>query len=45
MEKIFTQHKIDAIINFAGLKAVSESVVKPLEYYENNMKYESSESK
>ena len=37
MEKVFTENKIDAVINFAGLKAVGESVAKPLEYYENNM--------
>ena len=37
MNKLFEEHKIDAVINFAGLKAVGESVEKPLEYYENNM--------
>ena len=37
MDKVFTENKIDAVINFAGLKAVGESVAKPLEYYENNM--------
>ena len=37
MEKVFTEHKIDAVINFAGLKAVGESVEKPLMYYETNM--------
>lgn len=37
MKKIFQNHKIDAIINFAGLKAVGESVSMPLEYYENNL--------
>lgn len=37
MEQIFTDNKIDAVIHFAGLKAVGESVSKPLEYYENNM--------
>lgn len=37
LEIIFSDNKIDAVINFAGLKAVGESVVKPLEYYENNM--------
>lgn len=37
MDKLFTDYKIDAVINFAGLKAVGESVEKPLEYYENNM--------
>ena len=37
MDAIFKSHKIDAVIHFAGLKAVGESVAKPLEYYENNM--------
>ena len=37
MDKIFKTYKIDAVIHFAGLKAVGESVAKPLEYYENNM--------
>lgn len=37
LDKVFTDHQIDAVINFAGLKAVGESVAKPLEYYENNM--------
>ncbi len=37
MDKIFKANKIDAVIHFAGLKAVGESVAKPLEYYENNM--------
>ena len=37
LDHIFGQYKIDAVVNFAGLKAVGESVSKPLEYYENNM--------
>ena len=37
MDKIFEQNKIDAVIHFAGLKAVGESVSKPLEYYDNNL--------
>ena len=37
MERIFSQEKIDAVIHFAGLKAVGESVAKPLEYYYNNI--------
>ncbi|GAL06189.1 UDP-glucose 4-epimerase [Photobacterium aphoticum] len=37
LEQIFTQHKIDAVIHFAGLKAVGESVEKPLAYYDNNV--------
>jgi UDP-glucose 4-epimerase len=35
--KIFEQEAIDAVIHFAGLKAVGESVEKPLEYYYNNL--------
>lgn len=35
--KVFDENKIDAVIHFAGLKAVGESVSKPLEYYHNNM--------
>jgi len=37
MEKIFEENKIDAVIHFAGLKAVGESVAKPVEYYHNNI--------
>lgn len=37
MRKVFEEHKIDACIHFAGLKAVGESVKKPLEYYDNNI--------
>lgn len=37
MTKLFDQHHFDAVIHFAGLKAVGESVVKPLEYYRNNL--------
>lgn len=37
LEKIFTEHKIDAVIHFAGYKAVGESVKKPLMYYRNNI--------
>ena len=37
LTKIFDENKIDAVIHFAGLKAVGESVEKPLEYYENNV--------
>ncbi len=37
MDKVFTEHKIDAVINFAGLKAVGESVAEPLMYYKNNL--------
>lgn len=37
LEKVFAEHKFDACIHFAGLKAVGESVEKPLEYYDNNI--------
>lgn len=37
LNKIFAQHEIEAVIHFAGLKAVGESVIKPLEYYDNNV--------
>ena len=37
MEKIFGENQFDAVIHYAGLKSVGESVAKPLEYYENNM--------
>lgn len=37
VEKIFTENKIDAVIHFAGLKAVGESVAMPIEYYHNNI--------
>lgn len=37
VEEIFSNHKIDGVIHFAGLKAVGESVSKPLEYYYNNL--------
>ena len=35
--KVFEAEKFDAVIHFAGLKAVGESVVKPVEYYSNNL--------
>ncbi|RYV02486.1 UDP-glucose 4-epimerase GalE [Shewanella sp. OPT22] len=37
LQKIFTDHQIDSVIHFAGLKAVGESVQKPLKYYETNV--------
>ncbi|CNI24014.1 UDP-glucose 4-epimerase GalE [Yersinia vastinensis] len=37
LKKIFSEHKIDAVIHFAGLKSVGESVIKPIEYYQNNV--------
>ncbi|EGV30025.1 UDP-glucose 4-epimerase [Thiorhodococcus drewsii AZ1] len=37
LDAIFGSHDFDAVIHFAGLKAVGESVQKPLEYYDNNI--------
>ena len=37
LDQAFDAHQIDAVIHFAGLKAVGESVSKPLEYYDNNL--------
>lgn len=37
LDKIFTENKIDAVIDFAAYKAVGESVEKPVEYYTNNV--------
>ena len=37
MEQIFAENQIDAVVHFAGLKAVGESVAKPLLYYHNNV--------
>ncbi|MDD7570068.1 MAG: UDP-glucose 4-epimerase GalE [[Actinobacillus] rossii] len=37
LQRIFAENKIDAVIHFAGLKAVGESVQKPIEYYRNNV--------
>ena len=37
IDKIFNEEKIDAVIHFAGFKAVGESVKKPLMYYRNNL--------
>ena len=37
LRKVFKAHKIDVVIHFAGLKAVGESVQKPLEYFDNNV--------
>ncbi|MDG6894817.1 UDP-glucose 4-epimerase GalE [Volucribacter amazonae] len=37
LQQIFQQHSIDSVIHFAGLKAVGESVQKPIEYYMNNV--------
>ena len=37
VEKVFEENEIEAVLNFAGFKAVGESVEKPLEYYHNNI--------
>lgn len=37
VEQIFKENNIDSVIHFAGLKAVGESVAKPMEYYHNNI--------
>ena len=37
LERVFLENEIDCVIHFAGLKAVGESVHKPLEYYANNL--------
>jgi UDP-glucose 4-epimerase len=37
LTEIFTKHQFDSVIHFAGLKAVGESIEKPIEYYKNNV--------
>ena len=37
LDRIFSENDIEAVIHFAGLKAVGESIEKPLEYYDNNI--------
>ena len=37
LEKVFEENNIEAVMNFAGFKAVGESVQKPIEYYQNNI--------
>jgi UDP-glucose 4-epimerase len=37
MAKIFTNNDFEAVVHFAGLKSVNESITKPLEYYDNNI--------
>ena len=37
LEKVFEENDIEAVLNFAGFKAVGESVEKPIEYYTNNI--------
>ena len=38
IKKIFLENQIDAVMHFAGMKSVAESVNKPIEYYDNNLK-------
>ena len=37
LKEVFSENSIDAVIHFAGLKAIGESVEKPLDYYKNNV--------
>ena len=37
LDKIFSENKVDSVIHFAALKAVGESCLKPIEYYDNNI--------
>jgi UDP-glucose 4-epimerase len=37
LERVFSSHTIDLVMNFAGLNAVGESVSMPLRYYDNNI--------
>lgn len=37
LDKLFAEHGIESVVHFAGLKAVGESVQKPLQYYDNNV--------
>lgn len=37
LEQVFSKHEIDAVVHFAGLKAVGESISIPLRYYDNNV--------
>ena len=37
LEKVFEENEIESVINFAGFKAVGESVKEPLKYYHNNL--------
>src|SRR5262245_27776091 len=36
MRRVFDKYRVGAVVHFAGLKAVGESVEKPLQYYDNN---------
>ena len=38
LKNIFTQHSVGAVFHFAGLKSVNESIAKPLEYFDNNVR-------
>lgn len=38
LRRIFSEHDVSAVVHFAGLKAVAESVSQPLRYYDNNMR-------
>lgn len=38
LEKVFASHRISAVVHFAGLKSVGESVHRPFDYYDNNVK-------
>lgn len=37
LDRVFSEHDIDSVVHFAGLKAVGESTEKPLDYYDNNV--------
>jgi UDP-glucose 4-epimerase len=37
LDRLFTKHSVDAVLHFSGLKAVGESVIQPLRYYDNNV--------
>src|SRR5690625_2565094 len=37
LQRIFEEYAIDAVMHFAGLKSVSDSLTRPLEYYDNNV--------
>jgi len=37
LDRLFAEHSVDAVLHFAGLKAVGESVAQPLRYYDNNV--------
>ncbi len=37
LDEVFDRHRVTVVMHFAGLKAVGESVAKPLEYYDNNL--------